>query len=292
MAIKQRADVLIEPIADADEMRICFDIACTAFGTSGDDALWAILHYKSDTAEGRARTAENVVQTFETARLEKKALRVYLKATIPVEQAGQARGNSHNGTRVIAGFSIWDEMSMTYNPPSADATMLKKLYEGHEDDFHYASRVYQRCFQPRIAFIEERAREVAAKEGRDSTGDAACARASDTAHITNDETAPAAPDAVMVLDLLAVHPSFQGRGVSRPLVQWGLDRANVRGELPAILEASPMGRRVYARMGFDHREQITFGDLLDPGFSGRPVPDGLFMHTGKPQATRPTSRHA
>ncbi|OCK80860.1 acyl-CoA N-acyltransferase [Lepidopterella palustris CBS 459.81] len=51
------------------------------------------------------------------------------------------------------------------------------------------------------------------------------------------------------LDLLAVHPKYQGRGLAKELVQWGLDKADAAGVCASVI-ASESGYGLYKRMGF------------------------------------------
>lgn len=62
------------------------------------------------------------------------------------------------------------------------------------------------------------------------------------------------------LAALGVDPAAQRRGVGSRLVGWGLERAGREG-LPATLEASARGRRLYAKCGFAvlERAPITEG---------------------------------
>jgi GNAT superfamily N-acetyltransferase len=81
---------------------------------------------------------------------------------------------------------------------------------------------------------------------------------------------------VLVLDLCAVDPAHQRKGIARALVQWGLDEAKRRGDLELILEASSMGRHVYAQMGFEAQgSDIDY--LVDEEFASRSRPANLFM---------------
>ncbi len=51
------------------------------------------------------------------------------------------------------------------------------------------------------------------------------------------------------LDLLATHPDYQDHGIDKELVNWGLEKEKKQG-WNVMLFASPMGRRVYAKLGF------------------------------------------
>ncbi|KAJ5455595.1 uncharacterized protein N7458_003859 [Penicillium daleae] len=62
------------------------------------------------------------------------------------------------------------------------------------------------------------------------------------------------------LEILGVHPSYQGRGLASKLLRWGLARADEEG-VETYLSSSPAGRPLYERNGFQ---------LLDGRFSPFP----------------------
>ena len=51
------------------------------------------------------------------------------------------------------------------------------------------------------------------------------------------------------LGLLATHPNYQGQGTGKALCQWGLEKAKREG-WTVTLFSSPMGKRLYAKLGF------------------------------------------
>jgi predicted N-acetyltransferase YhbS len=53
----------------------------------------------------------------------------------------------------------------------------------------------------------------------------------------------------LYLGMLACHPDYQKRGAGEILVRWGIDKAKAE-ELTVTLFASPMGTKLYSRMGF------------------------------------------
>ncbi|KAH9840367.1 acetyltransferase [Teratosphaeria destructans] len=57
------------------------------------------------------------------------------------------------------------------------------------------------------------------------------------------------PNASPALDLLLVHPAFQGRGAATHLLSWGCARADGSG-VPIVLESTPAGLSLYRRFGF------------------------------------------
>ncbi|KAI0548177.1 hypothetical protein F4679DRAFT_551531 [Xylaria curta] len=80
---------------------------------------------------------------------------------------------------------------------------------------------------------------------------------------------------VFVLELLAVHPSYQQLGAGTGLVTWGTQVSD-KLQVKAIVEGTPVGRRVYEKCGFVAEiEEMRF-DAGDE-FSERPKPKLAFM---------------
>jgi GNAT superfamily N-acetyltransferase len=73
-------------------------------------------------------------------------------------------------------------------------------------------------------------------------------------------------DSKIVLQLLAVHPSHQGKGVGTLLLQEGLRQADELG-VPVWLEASEKGRPLYRKFGFNDFKTIEI-DLAEWGGEG------------------------
>jgi GNAT superfamily N-acetyltransferase len=63
------------------------------------------------------------------------------------------------------------------------------------------------------------------------------------------------------LDMLGTHPDYHGRGMGSQLLKWGLEKAD-RDGLEAYLSASPAGRPLYEKNGF---ELVDSEELL-PGY--------------------------
>jgi GNAT superfamily N-acetyltransferase len=59
-----------------------------------------------------------------------------------------------------------------------------------------------------------------------------------------------------LLQICYASPAYERRGVASALVKWGLEKADKEG-WPCITEASPRGKQVYARLGFDTREEVA-----------------------------------
>ncbi|KAI0871975.1 hypothetical protein GGS24DRAFT_469408 [Hypoxylon argillaceum] len=80
---------------------------------------------------------------------------------------------------------------------------------------------------------------------------------------------------VLVLELLAVLPGYQHLGAGTALVKWGNILSDVV-KMRAVVEATPVGRRVYEKSGFRAEiEEMRF----DPGeeFAERTKPKLIFM---------------
>ncbi|KAF4211423.1 hypothetical protein CNMCM5878_002633 [Aspergillus fumigatiaffinis] len=71
---------------------------------------------------------------------------------------------------------------------------------------------------------------------------------------------------VAILQVLAVHPDYQGRGIGTQLLMVGVEEARRLG-LPAWLEASEAGYSVYRRCGFVDAERMEL-DFGKYGLSG------------------------
>ncbi|KAI2610537.1 hypothetical protein GGR54DRAFT_370814 [Hypoxylon sp. NC1633] len=83
-----------------------------------------------------------------------------------------------------------------------------------------------------------------------------------------------------VLELLAVHPDYQRLGAGTALVQWGTNAADELG-VQAVVESSPVGRRVYQKCGFHiDIEEMRFD--VGERFANRRKPLLTFM-TREPQ---------
>lgn len=95
---------------------------------------------------------------------------------------------------------------------------------------------------------------------------------------TTTATATADAPAVFALDLCAVAPAWQRRGIAARLVRWGLEEAERRGGLEATTEASAMGRHVYAKLGFQPVGEVDYG-VGEALLAGRRLPPNLFMRT-------------
>jgi GNAT superfamily N-acetyltransferase len=56
-------------------------------------------------------------------------------------------------------------------------------------------------------------------------------------------------NAFLQLQILATHPQYQGLGAGTALCNWGLKMARLEN-VPVAVFASPMGRKLYRKLGF------------------------------------------
>ncbi|KAI0133667.1 acyl-CoA N-acyltransferase [Xylariales sp. AK1849] len=148
----------------------------------------------------------------------------------------------------IVGLAIWVQSSLVDGygepPPPLD---FSALYPDDERQQRFCHQLIGSMQRLRREILEERAKPDSAQKS------------------------------VFILDLCAVDPEFQGQGIAKSLVQWGLDEADRRGGLEAITEASRMGRRVYGKLGFTEVQEIKY--VVDEEFGERELPSNVFMRT-------------
>lgn len=82
------------------------------------------------------------------------------------------------------------------------------------------------------------------------------------------------------LAILATDPTYQGRGVARELVQWGLSRAEAEG-VEAYLEAGPAVLGFYIKLGFDKVATMVVAGV-DPGEDG--MQNEIYCMVSKPRS--------
>lgn len=169
---------------------------------------------------------------------------IFLKATVP--------DPDQPGKRLIVGVAVWAQLSYVPgcgNEPSNKLDVAKAeppMQFASEDEQRFATQLWAGLMSKRVEVVKE-------KEATDS---------------------PVA----FALDLCAVDPDFQRRGIAAKLVQWGLDEAERRGGLEAMTEASVMGRHVYKKLGFRPVGEIDYG-VDEKLVNGRHLPSNLFMRT-------------
>jgi len=244
------SQVRVEPITNADDFSRCFAIAAAAFGTQTADGIWTTFNPGWDSPEGGVAGAGRLQSRWASRKFTEAGNPnvVFLKATIP----------DQSGKEAIAGMAIWVQLSTVegYGDVSkmdlVESLQLNTLYPDDESSQKFLCQVIKSLTRQRKEVVKEAA-------SRD-------------------------PPAIMALDLCAVDPAFQRKGVAGELVQWGLNEAKKRGGLEAVTEASKKGRSVYARLGFKQEgEEIDY--VLDEEFKERVMPSNIFMRTGYSKTT-------
>lgn len=218
-----------------------FKCATTAFGHQIHDGIWTVANPGWDSPDGEAQCAARLVKRFTDVTTDKHGNpnTIFLKATVP-------------STGELIGFAIWVQASVVPGwgeKPIEDLSAgqdLEQLYPGNRDEQLYLADLDRSLHRQRFDVVKAKA--------TDST------------------------PAVFVLDLCCVRPGFQGQGIAKQLVLWGLEEAKKRGNLEAITEASAMGRHAYSRLGFvQEGPEITY--QVDDKFKDRNLPSNIFMRT-------------
>lgn len=239
------ADLRIEVIDNPKDLEAAYELPCLCFGEQTKDGVWMHFNPGWDTSEGKAAAVERLYQRFSKVTKDKEGRpnTIFLKASV---QAGP------NGQNEIVGYAIWCQLSMVegYGDRPSFFEDAESIYPGNTKEQRYAIQLDRSVFALRREAVKE-------KES-------------------------ASPPALFVLDLCVVKPEFQGRGIAKKLVQWGLDEAQRRGRLECAMEASVMGRHVYSKLGFQNMGQIQF--VVDEEFVSRERPDHIWMRTGNVRA--------
>ncbi|OLN81051.1 hypothetical protein CCHL11_09383 [Colletotrichum chlorophyti] len=243
----QTSDVRVEVITQPEDFTQVARVISNAFGHQTHDGVFMAMNPGWDTPEGQARNAERSVARWRGITTDKQGRpnTIFLKATVPdPKNAGQ---------RVVAGMAIWEQASYVDGhgvAPPKDLIKdlgLEAIFPGNEAEQRYAAQ----C----MGSLHRRREEVLAEKSK-----------------TDQPSA-------LVLDMCGVDPEFQGKGIAKKLVQWGLDEAQRRGGIELLLEASAMGRHVYSKLGFKQDgPEIEYH--VDEQFAGRDRPSNIFMRTG------------
>lgn len=235
------ADLRIEVIDNPRDLEAAYEVPCVCFGEQTKDTFWMHFNPGWDTPEGKAAAVERLRQRFSKVTKDKEGRpnTIFLKASVPT---------GPNGQYDIVGYAIWLQLSMVegYGDRPSFFEDAGSIYPGNIKEQRYAIQLNRSEFALRHGAVKE-------KES-------------------------ASPPALFVLDLCVVKPEFQGRGIAKKLVQWGLDEAQRRGGLECAMEATVMGRSVYSKLGFQNAGQIQF--VVDEEFVSRERPDHIWMRTG------------
>jgi len=224
---------------DADIAR-AYDICAAAFGAQTGDGIWIATHPGWDTPEGREKAIAGLKSTLTDTTKNKNG-----DPNIVFLKADL------DGSMV--GFAIWRQLSALEGhgePPVTEEQRLKDMkakYPDNETESRYTYQLMASLQRQRTALAKQKA--------------------------ATDQPA------LYALDICAVDPAFQGKGVAKKLVQWGVDEAKRRGDLELITEGSSMGRWVYQKFGFAQEgPEIVYE--VDEEFRGRKRPSNIFMRTG------------
>ncbi|KAJ5933581.1 Acyl-CoA N-acyltransferase [Penicillium verhagenii] len=219
----------IEPITQAQDIIEAFESVSEAFGRQAQDGVWIAMTPGWDTPEGRSLGAARMVTRWRgiTQDMSGKPTAVFLKATLPSPDDG--------GKRIIVGCAIWVQGSSVagYGEPAVkeedlcDAMNLEEIYPGNESEQRYCCQVVASMHKQRREVLEEKATEY--------------------------------QPAVMILDLCAVHPAHQRKGIARALVQWGLVKLD---DVVGFVQEGP---------------EIEY--VVDAEFISRSRPSNIFMRT-------------
>ncbi|KAL4867642.1 hypothetical protein BDV12DRAFT_209773 [Aspergillus spectabilis] len=235
----------IKPITDPKDFHRFFSIAASTFGRQTKDGIWIAFNPGWDTPAGKEKGIARLIDRWNATTFDRNgnSNTVFLKATVSGE----------NGEEEIAGVAIWVQASNLDGYGEKPITNFAQAVD--LEDFYPGDAAEQRYMCQLDASLHRRRFEVVS------------------------EIAASSSPAVMVLDLCVVDPAFQRRGVASKLVQWGLDEARRRGGLEAVLEASAMGRHIYAKLGFV-QDGGECEYVVDEEFAGRERPSNIFMRTG------------
>ena len=240
------SNIQVSPVENELDLKQANYCASEAFGRQAKDALWMLTNPGWDTEHGQTKNALWMIKEWQsiTTNRDGRPNTVYLKATLPDPHA--------KGKRRVVGFAIWKQLSFVEGCGDAFTDdMTEALQECTEIDRRFAAQMFRSLWKRRI----ERIQEVSSPDsGHD-------------------------PPAIFVLDLCAVDPAFQCRGIAGKLIQAGLEEAKKRGNLECTTEGSAMGRTVYTRFGF---QDEGMGDIVynvDEEFLTRDMPPNVFLTT-------------
>ncbi|KAF2657268.1 hypothetical protein K491DRAFT_655166 [Lophiostoma macrostomum CBS 122681] len=243
MTSSTTSGLLVEPIKDSNDFPQAFRCANEAFARQAKDAIWKGLNPGWDTEKGAQEGANRFRKRWEsiTTNRDRKPNTIFLKATLPVTEEDPSE-------RQIVGLAIWQQASIVdgYGDPPADDPVAD-LGDIDPTEKRFASQMFKSLTKRRTEVVKEKAKST--------------------------------PPAIFVLDLCAVDPAFQRRGIAGKLVQWGLDQAQ-RRSLEATTEASSMGRGVYEKLGLWRESEKDIEYEVDEEFKGRVLPSNVFLRTG------------
>ncbi|KAF1995059.1 hypothetical protein P154DRAFT_359261 [Amniculicola lignicola CBS 123094] len=235
--------VTIAPVASEEDFAQGFYSVCEAFGRQIRDAVWIILYPEWDTPAGQEKGTAGFVKRWKNTTINKHGdpNTIFLKATV----------TNDKGEKRIVGMATWQQASVVEGWGDVPSEDLGDSVDGlDEKEKRFSNQALRSLWKRRVEYTKDKA-----------------------------VTDPESP-AIFVLDMCAVDPAFQRRGIAGKLVEYGLEEAKRRC-LEATTEASVMGRMVYQKLGFKAEgdgKDIEF--VVDEEFKGRALPPNLFMRTG------------
>lgn len=237
-------DVIISPIETEQDIRQANYCVSEAFGRQAKDAVWMLMNPGWETEEGRENHAQGMIKRWQSITTNKdgKPNAIYLKATLP--------DPDKQGERRVVGLAIWKQLSLVEghgDPFSSD--MSEALVDYDEKNQRFATQMFNSLWKRRIEYLQQ-----VASDGRD-------------------------PPAIFVLDICAVDPAYQRRGIAGKLVEFGLAEAKKRGDLECTTEGSAMGRAVYKRLGFKDEGTGDIPYAVDEEFKTWDKPPNVFLRT-------------
>ncbi|KAF3009996.1 hypothetical protein E8E13_011373 [Curvularia kusanoi] len=240
-------DIIIAPVQTEQDIKQANYCVSEAFGRQTKDSIWILMNSGWDTEEGQASLAEGMIKRWKNQTYNKDGVpnKVYLKATVPdPENPGQRR---------VAGMAIWQQFSEVDGlGDKFTGDMTEALAKLDETNKRFADQMFKSLWKRRTSYLKE----IAQQKDRTS------------------------PPAIFTLDLCAVDPAFQRRGIAAKLVQWGLEEAKKRGNLECTTEGSAMGRGVYRKLGFKDEGEGDIVFEVDDEFADWSKPPNVFLRTG------------
>ncbi|KAF1937143.1 hypothetical protein EJ02DRAFT_63695 [Clathrospora elynae] len=237
-------DVIISHIQTEQDVIQANYCISEAFGRQAKDAVWILMNPGWDTEEGQTKHSQNLMKQWQSITVNKDGNpnALYLKATVP--------DPGKQGERRVVGLAIWKQLSFVegYGDPFS-SDMTEAFADLDEKNQRFATQMFHSLWKRRIEYM----REVSGSDRN--------------------------PPAIFTLDLCAVDPAFQRRGIAGKLVEVGLAEAKKRGDLECTTEGSVMGRAVYSRLGF--KDEGT-GDIkweVDSEFQTWDKPPNVFLRT-------------
>lgn len=238
-------DIVIAPVETGEDLRQAFRCVSEAFGRQIRDAVWMLMFAGWDTEEGQTKHSDAMIKQWKSVTNNKDGDPnvVYIKATVP--------DPNKPGKRIVAGLSIWKQFSLVEGYGDAFTGDMKEAIaslEGEQNQ-RFAEQMFRSLWKRRIEYIKE-----VADSGR-------------------------TPPAIFTLDLCAVDPKFQRRGIAGKLVEAGLAEAKRRGDLECTTEGSVMGRPVYRKLGFKDEGNGDIVFEVDDEFKSWDKPPNVFLRT-------------